>query len=63
MEKFHENGVVWIKNIDEEGVPLLVNGYRIIGYKNPMSRVEFINSINREVYVMGDSIFSSSSPS
>jgi len=29
IEKWHGNGAVQIRIIDEEGIPLLVNGYRL----------------------------------
>ena len=29
IKKFHDNGVLQIGTIDEEDVPLLVNGYRL----------------------------------
>jgi hypothetical protein len=38
IEKFHENGSVQIKTIDEEGTPLLVNGFTIFFYNKPMKR-------------------------
>ena len=58
VEKCFYNGVVQIKTIDEEGIPLLVNGHRLKIYKKPFSREKFINSISREVYVMRNSIVS-----
>ena len=63
VDKCYDNGAVQIRTIDEEGIPLLVNGYSLKGYKNPLSRARFINSINREVYFIGDSIVSNASPS
>jgi len=29
IEKCHDNGVVQIRTIDGEGIPFLVNGYRL----------------------------------
>jgi len=52
-EKCHENGFFQIRKIDEEGIPLLVNGYRLKLYKRPLSKEEFISSINRELNVIG----------
>lgn len=52
IEKFRENGVVQIRTIDEEGIPLLVNGYKLKVYKKHMSKEEFINTINRGVNVI-----------
>lgn len=53
IEKFHDNGVVQIKTIDEEWIPLLVNGYRLKVYIKPLSKEEFISTINKEVNVIG----------
>ena len=53
IEKFHGNKVVQIRTIDEEGTPLLVNGYRLKAYKIPLSREEFINTVSKEVNVLG----------
>ena len=58
LEKCFDNGTVQIITIDEEGIPLLVDGHRLKIYKKPLSRVEFINSISREVYVMGNFVVS-----
>jgi len=38
IEKFHDNGAVQIRTINEEWIPLLVNGYRLKVYKKPMSK-------------------------
>ena len=59
VEKCHENGSVQIKTIDEEGIPLLVNGYRLKLYRRPLSKEEFISSINKELNVIGSFIASS----
>lgn len=61
IEKFHDNGVVKINTIDEEGIPLLVNGYILKAYKIPLSREDFISTISKEVNVLG-SVSISSSP-
>ena len=53
IEKCHDNGVVQIRTIDEEGIPLLVNGYRLKAYKRPLFREEFINNVSKEVNVIG----------
>ena len=45
-EKMFYNEAVQIRTIDEEGIPLLVNGHRLKIYKKPLSREEFINSIS-----------------
>ena len=59
VEKCFDNGAVQIRIIDDEEIPLLVNGHRLKIYKKPLSRAEFINSISRDVYVMGNSTVSS----
>ena len=61
VEKCFDNGAVQIRTIDEEGIPLFVNGHRLKIYNKPLSKEEFINSIRIEVYVMGNSIVSSTS--
>ena len=42
IEKVFDNGVVQIRTIDEEKVPLLVNGHRLKVYHKPLSREDFI---------------------
>ena len=42
IEKFFNNGAVRIRTIDEEKVPLLVNGYRLKFYHKPITKEEFI---------------------
>ena len=61
VKKCFDNGAVQIRTIDEEGIPFLVNVHRLKMYKKPFSREEFINSISRDVYVMGNSIVSHTS--
>ena len=61
VEKYFDNGAVQIRTIDEEGIPLLVNGHGIKIYKKPLSKAEFINSIRREVSMMVNSIVSHTS--
>ena len=61
VEKCFDNGTIQIRTIDEEGIPLIFNGHKLKIYKKPLSKAEFINSISREVYVMGNSIVSSTS--
>ena len=61
VENCFYNGTVQIKTIDEEGIPLLVNGHILKLYKKPFSKSEFINSVRREVYVMEKSIVSHTS--
>lgn len=60
IEKFHDNGVVQIRTIDEEGIPLIVNGYRLKVYRKPLSKEEFIITINKEVNLIGSVLTSNS---
>ena len=60
IEKCHDNGVVEIRTIDEEGILFLVNRYRLKAYKRPLSKEEFISTISMEMNVIG-SVFNSSS--
>lgn len=53
IEKCHDNGAVQIKTIDEKGIPLLVNGYRLKSYKTPLSKEEFVSGISKAVMVIG----------
>jgi len=52
VERFHDNGSMQIKTIDEEAIPLLVNGHRLKIYKRPLSKQEFIDDINKTVMIM-----------
>ena len=61
VEKCFDNGGFQIRTIDEEGIPLLVNGHKHKIYNKPLSKAEFINSKRREVYVMVKSIISHTS--
>jgi len=38
VEKCNDNGSILIKTIDEEAIPMLVNGHRLKIYKNPLSK-------------------------
>jgi hypothetical protein len=42
IEKYHDNGLVQIITIDEEDIPLLVNGFRLKFYNKTLMREEFI---------------------
>jgi len=48
IEKCHENGFVQIRTIDEEGIPFLVNGFRLKMYNNNLTREEFINTLKAQ---------------
>ena len=52
LERCHDNGSVQIITIDEEAIPLLVNGHRLKMYKRPLSKQEFIESINKTVMMV-----------
>ena len=52
IEKCHDSGVVQIRTIDEEHIPLLVNGCKLKIYRKPLSSVEFIDSIRKELKVI-----------
>ena len=52
VERCHDNGSVQIRTIDEEAIPLLVNGHRLKIYKRPLSRQEFINDINKTMMIV-----------
>lgn len=43
IENVFDNGAVRIRIIDEEKVPLLVNGHRLKIYHMPMTKEEFVN--------------------
>ena len=52
VERCHDNGSVQIRTIDEEAIPLLVNGHRLKIYKRPLSKEEFIEDINKTMMIM-----------
>eukprot|EP00253_Pinus_taeda_P026374 PITA_26374 len=52
MEKCNDNGSVLIRTIDEEAIPKLVNGHRLKIYKKPLSRQEFIETVEKSVLVV-----------
>jgi hypothetical protein len=41
IEKCYDNGSVQIRTIDEEGISLLVNGFRLKTYNKPLTKEEF----------------------
>ena len=49
---FHDNGSVQIRTIDEEAIPLLVNGHRLKMYKRPLSTQDFIDNINKTMMMV-----------
>ena len=52
MEKCNNNGLVLIKTIDEEAIPMLVNGHRLKIYKKPLLRQEFIETVEKSMLVV-----------
>ena len=52
MEKCNHNGSVLIRTIDEEAIPMLVNGNRLKIYRKPLSRQEFIVTLDKSVLVV-----------
>jgi len=52
VERCHDNGSMQIRTIDEEAIPLLVNGHRLKIYKRPLSKQEFIDDINKIVMIL-----------
>ena len=52
MEKCNDNGSVLIGIIDEEAIPMLVNGHRLKIYKKTLSRQEFIETLEKSVLVI-----------
>ena len=52
MEKCNDNGSVLIITIDDEAIPMLVNGQRLKFYKKPLSKREFIEDLNKIVMVV-----------
>jgi len=52
VERCHDNGSVQSRTIDEEAIPLLVNGHGLKVYKRPSSKQEFIDDINKIVMIV-----------
>ena len=52
MEKRNDNGSILILTIDEEAIPMLVNGHRLKIYRKPLSRQEFIETVEKSVLVI-----------
>ena len=61
VEKCNDNGLVLIRTIDEEPIPMLVNGHRLKIYKKPLSKEEFIEDLNEIVMVL-EHVLSSTPP-
>lgn len=52
VEKCNDNGSVLIWTIHEEAIPMLVNGHRLKVYRKPLSRQEFIETVEKSVLVI-----------
>jgi len=52
VETCNENGSVLIQTIDEEAIPMLVNGHRLKIYRKPLSKQEFIETLGKSVLVV-----------
>ena len=61
VEKCNENGPVLIRTIDDEAIPMLVNGHRLKFYKKPLSKRKFIEDLNKIVMVV-EHVLASTSP-
>jgi len=61
MEKCNDNGLVLIRTIDDEAIPMLVNGHQFKVNKKPLSKQEFIEDLNKIVMVV-EHVLASTSP-
>jgi len=61
VEKCNDNGLVLIRTIDDEVIPMLVNGHQLKVYKKPLSKREFIKDLNKIVMVV-EHVLASTSP-
>lgn len=52
VEKCNENGSVLIRTIDEEAIPMLVNGHRLKIYRKPLFMQEFIETMGKSMLVV-----------
>lgn len=52
VERCNDNGSVLIRTIDEETIPMLVNGHRLKVYRKPLSKQEFIENLKKIVLVV-----------
>ena len=52
MEKCNDNGSVLIRTIDEEAIPMLINGHRLKIYRKPLSKQEFVDNMGKIVLVV-----------
>ena len=61
VEKCNDIGLVLIRTIDEEAIPMLVNGHRLKIYRKPLSKQEFIENLSKTVLVV-EQFFASTPP-
>ena len=52
VEKCNDNGSILIWTIDEEAIPMLVNGHRLKIYMKPLSKQEFIDNLSKTLLVV-----------
>eukprot|EP00253_Pinus_taeda_P035501 PITA_35501 len=52
VERCNDNGLVLVRTIDEEAIPMLVNGHQLKIYKKPLSKQEFIETLDKSVLVV-----------
>ena len=52
IESCNDNGSVLIWTIDEEAIPMLVNGHILKIYRKPLSKQEFIEKLGKTVLVV-----------
>eukprot|EP00253_Pinus_taeda_P030519 PITA_30519 len=52
VEKCNDNVSVLIRTIDEEAIPMFINGHRLKIYRKPLSRQEFVKTVEKPVLVI-----------
>jgi len=61
VEKCNDNGLVLIRTIGDEAIPILVNGHRLKFYTKHLSKREFIEDLNKTMMVV-EHVLASTSP-
>ena len=61
VEKCNDNGSVLIRTIDDESIPMLVNGHLLKVYNKPLFKREFTKDLNKTVMVV-EHVLASTSP-
>ena len=61
MDKCNDNGSVLIRTINDEAIPMLVDGHRLKVYKKLLSKQEIIEDLNKTVMVV-EHVLASTSP-